>query len=194
MKWFRGRTAAKSAKAAPSAGKVESVVLYYGLTGDGFGTEAEREAVFALETRLDEVLQPEALGEVDGNEFGGGEASVYVYGPDCTRAWQAMEAEARRLPLRPAHVVLETTTGDRRRIDLAPRGARRLDDADGSRQHARRADLPAQDPGRRSQDRRCDGSGNRGSDREGCVRCRLKLDQSSFATAPISSAISAIVN
>ena len=119
MKWFRGRTAAKSAKAAPSAGKVESVVLYYGLTGDGFGTEAEREAVFALETRLDEVLQPEALGEVDGNEFGGGEASVYVYGPDCTRAWQAMEAEARRLPLRPAHVVLETTTGDRRRIDLA---------------------------------------------------------------------------
>ncbi|WP_406354482.1 hypothetical protein OH738_23200 [Streptomyces hirsutus] len=57
------------------------------------------------------------VGEVDGNEFGGGEAVVYAYGPDTEALLKVMEPTLRGRPLRPAHVVLRRGDSESR-IDL----------------------------------------------------------------------------
>ncbi|MEU9781158.1 hypothetical protein AB0H92_09335 [Streptomyces phaeochromogenes] len=52
------------------------------------------------------AVEEAGVGEVDGNEFGGGEAVVYAYGQDAEALFKVMEPTLRSLPLRPAHVVL----------------------------------------------------------------------------------------
>ena len=46
------------------------------------------------------------MGEVGGNEYGGGEVVLYAYGLDASRLFSAVEAELRAFSARPAHVVL----------------------------------------------------------------------------------------
>jgi hypothetical protein len=102
----------------PHAPSVEhAVILHYKLSGDGVGTEAEREAVYALEDRLIGVIAESRSGEFDGNEFGGGEAVLYIYGPDKDRLWAAVEPVAKNFPLRPAFALVRVggpeVTGER---------------------------------------------------------------------------------
>ena len=90
---------------APPAPK-HAVILRYALSDDNHGTAEEREAIFALEDRLLTLIESQQLGEHDGNEFGGGEATIYCYGPDAGRLFAGIEAEARAFPARPAHAHL----------------------------------------------------------------------------------------
>jgi hypothetical protein len=83
-----------------------AVILHYSLSDDEHGTVEEREAVFALEDRLEELIGRNGLGELDGNEFGGGEAVIYCYGPDATRLFAGIETEARAFSARPAYAYL----------------------------------------------------------------------------------------
>ncbi|MFE6361655.1 hypothetical protein ACFVP3_16900 [Streptomyces sp. NPDC057806] len=57
------------------------------------------------------------VGEVDGNEFGEGEAVVYAYGPDADALFKVMEPTLRGLPFRPAHIVLRRGDSESR-LDL----------------------------------------------------------------------------
>ncbi|MEU5347112.1 hypothetical protein AB0H18_40910 [Streptomyces sp. NPDC020766] len=57
------------------------------------------------------------VGEVDGNEFGGGEAVVYAYGPDADALFEVLEPTLRSLPFRPAHVLLRRGDNETR-VDL----------------------------------------------------------------------------
>ncbi|MGW7364071.1 hypothetical protein ACWGI8_11730 [Streptomyces sp. NPDC054841] len=52
------------------------------------------------------AVEAAGVGEVDGNEFGGGEAVLYSYGPDADALFKVMEPALRELPFRPAYVVL----------------------------------------------------------------------------------------
>jgi hypothetical protein len=74
--------AAATASGAPAPGAPEqSVITHLRLSDEQFGTHEEREAVFALEARI--VAAVSAIGcDHDGNEFGGGEATLFTYGPD----------------------------------------------------------------------------------------------------------------
>lgn len=83
-----------------------AVILHYALSDDEHGTVEEREAIFALEDRLARMIESQQLGEHDGNEFGGGEATIYCYGPDAGRLFAALEPEARAFPARPAYAYL----------------------------------------------------------------------------------------
>ena len=74
--WDRFRAKPKRESADDHA-----VITHLPLSDDEFGSEAEREAVYALEDRLTEAAA-RLGGEHDGNEFGGGEAVLYTYGPD----------------------------------------------------------------------------------------------------------------
>jgi hypothetical protein len=71
-----------------------------------YGTAEEREAIFVLEDRLSAVIETQQLGEHDGNEFGGDEATIYCYGPDADRLFGGIESEARACPARPAFAEL----------------------------------------------------------------------------------------
>jgi len=83
-----------------------AVILHYSLSDENYGTADEREAIFALEDRISAVIDDQQLGEHDGNEFGGGEAVIYCYGPDADRLFGAIENEARAFPARPAYAYL----------------------------------------------------------------------------------------
>lgn len=83
-----------------------AVIVYYKLSDNEYGTEDEREVVYDLEGRLERAIEAAGAGEFDGNEFGGGKAVLYMYGPDKDRLWDAVEAEARGCRLRPAYALL----------------------------------------------------------------------------------------
>lgn len=91
----------------PIAPKAEhAVTVHYSLSDDEHGAVAEREAIFELEDRLVSAIEAQALGEFEGNEFGGGEAVLYCYGPDAGRLFAGIEAELRAFPARPAYAQL----------------------------------------------------------------------------------------
>ena len=75
----------------PPVSDEDALITHLPLSGDGFGTVEEREAVFALESRIEEAVVPLG-GEHDGNEFGGGEAVLYTYGPDADALLVALRA------------------------------------------------------------------------------------------------------
>ena len=99
-------------KVAPEAQPVVSsehaVIIHYKLSDDAHGTVEEREAIFALEDRMEAAITAATAGEFDGNEFGGGEAVLYMYGPDRDRLWAAVEPQARAFALRPAFADLRS--------------------------------------------------------------------------------------
>ena len=76
------------------------MITHLPLSDDEHGTADEREAVFAIEDRLTEAA---ALlgGEHDGNEFGGGEAVLYTYGPDADALMEAVKSSLGDFPVRP---------------------------------------------------------------------------------------------
>ncbi|WP_433202359.1 Imm26 family immunity protein [Dactylosporangium sp. CS-047395] len=84
----------------------DAVIVRYALTGGPFGTTDGRAAVYALQERLTAALAGLDVGDLDGNEFGGDEVSVYLYGPDADRLYDAVEPVLRSLPARPARATL----------------------------------------------------------------------------------------
>ncbi|MET7395934.1 hypothetical protein ABZS66_20805 [Dactylosporangium sp. NPDC005572] len=81
----------------------DGLVVRYTLS-DFHGTESERAAVYALQERLAAAL--DGVGEFGGNEFGGGEVALFLYGPDADRVYAAVSGLLRELPYRPARVRL----------------------------------------------------------------------------------------
>ncbi|KQW16247.1 hypothetical protein [Streptomyces sp. Root369] len=84
----------------------EAVIAHYCLSDDEFGSLTEREAFFDAEQTMAAAAEEARVGEVDGNEFGGGEVVLYAYGPDAQALFKVMEPTLRSLPFRPAYVVL----------------------------------------------------------------------------------------
>jgi hypothetical protein len=92
---------------APDSGDEEhAVIAHFRLAGDGFGDADQRELVYEAEEVMATAVEEAGAGEVDGNEFGRGEAVVYAYGPDADVLFKVMEPTLRGLPFRPAHVFL----------------------------------------------------------------------------------------
>jgi len=115
----RKKPEAASAKKAPE----HAVIVHFKLSDDQHGTVEERESVFALEDELEHAIESMTAGEFDGNEFGGGEAVLYAYGPDADALFAAMEAPLRAFPARPAFVILRygepsDATATERRVEL----------------------------------------------------------------------------
>ena len=113
----------RKSKLSAVAGAEHAVIVHYSLSDEEHGTVEEREAIFALEDRLESLIESQGLGEFDGNEFGGGEAVLYCYGPDARRMFAGIESELRAFPARPAYAQLrlgDVSDPDAReeRIDL----------------------------------------------------------------------------
>ena len=102
MSRFKRRAKAQRVEPEPE----HAVMIHFSLSGNEHGTVAEREAIFELENAIESIIETQALGEFDGNEFGGGEAVVYCYGPDAGRLFAGIEETVRAFPARPAHVLL----------------------------------------------------------------------------------------
>jgi len=84
----------------------QAVVVHIPLSDDEFGAEDEREAIFELEDRLIAAIEEAEAGEFDGNEFGGGECTLYLYGPDADALFTAVEPALREFgPARGGYVI-----------------------------------------------------------------------------------------
>ena len=111
-------------KQPPAPKPVEhAVITHFTLSGDEFGEADEREAIFRLEDALIEAINGAGVGEFDGNEFGGGEAVLYAYGPNAEELFAVMEPHLRGFEARPAWCILrygEAMDPDavERRVDL----------------------------------------------------------------------------
>ncbi|MGV9350506.1 hypothetical protein ACWDSD_38310 [Streptomyces spiralis] len=102
----------------PDNGDQEHAVIgHFRLAAGGFGDADQRKRVYEAEKAMAAAVEEARVGEVDGNEFGAGKATLYAYGPDADPLFKVMEPTLRSLPFRPAHVVLRR--GDiETRIDL----------------------------------------------------------------------------
>ena len=86
-KWF-GKPDPAPARSAASE---HAVIVYLRLSDNGFGTEAERDAIHALTDRLAAAISAQHAGEFDGDEFGAGACGLYMSGPNADRLFAAVE-------------------------------------------------------------------------------------------------------
>ena len=66
-----------------------------GKLSSSFGSEAERQAVYELQHKLEDALKAQGTGMCDGNEMGDGEFRFYLYGPDADRMFATIERTLR---------------------------------------------------------------------------------------------------
>jgi hypothetical protein len=71
--------------------KSHAVILRLKLTSGGFGSDEEHDAIHGMTYRLQEVLLASMAGEFDGDEFGGGECILFMYGPDADKLFSAIQ-------------------------------------------------------------------------------------------------------
>ncbi|MEJ3658899.1 hypothetical protein WEH80_38680 [Actinomycetes bacterium KLBMP 9759] len=84
-----------------------------GETG-GYGTVAERTALFAIHERL--AVAIDGVGEFDGNELGAGTATLFCSGDDGDALFAAARDVLAGLDLRPAQVTIRYSAGRSREI------------------------------------------------------------------------------
>ncbi|MEU8524715.1 MULTISPECIES: hypothetical protein [Streptomyces] len=90
----------------PAAPPEHAVIARFQLGGDDLGEPDQWALVFEAERSIGAAVAAAGVGEVDGNEFGGGEVVIFAYGPDAVVLYRVMEPGLRALRFRPAHVVL----------------------------------------------------------------------------------------
>jgi hypothetical protein len=83
-----------------------SVIVHFQLSDDGYGSEDERAGIYALQRSLRAAIDTAGAGEFDGNEFGGGEAVLYAYGPNADDLFKVMEPALREFRIRPAFAIV----------------------------------------------------------------------------------------
>ncbi|MFJ5707638.1 hypothetical protein [Streptomyces sp. NPDC093105] len=90
----------------PATPPEQAVIARFQLGGEDLGEPDQWSLVFEAERSIEATVAAAGVGEVDGNEFGGGEVVIFAYGPDADALYRVMEPGLRALPFRPAHVVL----------------------------------------------------------------------------------------
>lgn len=86
-----------SQEAAPEP--QNALIVHLRLTGGKFGTASEVADCQALEDQLEKEIARAGVGEMDGNEIGEGECTLFMYGPDADRLFSAIERSLRASPL-----------------------------------------------------------------------------------------------
>lgn len=87
MGFFKRLFAAK--QPAPK-GPEHALLLSIRLGNDEFGEPGEVEAMHELQDELSAAIARAKAGELDGDELGAGVCTIYMYGPDADRLWNAV--------------------------------------------------------------------------------------------------------
>jgi hypothetical protein len=77
----------------------QAVIVYLLLSGGQFGAPQERQSIQTLEDRLNQVVSDEGVGEFDGDEFGEGKCTLYLYGADAEKLFHAIEPLLKSSPV-----------------------------------------------------------------------------------------------
>jgi hypothetical protein len=71
------------------------------------GDPKEMDAIHELSDVLEEAIEKSEAGEFDGDEFGGGECTLYMYGPDADKLFEAIRKPLMSSPLAKGGYVLK---------------------------------------------------------------------------------------
>src|SRR4029077_1964134 len=73
----------------------QAVILHLPLAGKGFGEKDEDLVCQQIEDELEGEIDRAGVGEMDGNEIGEGECTLFMYGPDADKLFAAIASRAR---------------------------------------------------------------------------------------------------
>lgn len=73
-----------------SAAEEQAVIATIKLNSGDMGSTKERQRITALEDQLSDIIKRSSTGEFDGDEYGGGVCTVYMYGPSAERLFAAV--------------------------------------------------------------------------------------------------------
>jgi hypothetical protein len=73
----------------------QAVILHLPLSGKGFGEKDEDLVCQQIEDELEGEIDRAGVGEMDGNEIGEGECTLFMYGPDADKLLAAIAPRAR---------------------------------------------------------------------------------------------------
>ncbi len=76
-----------------------AVTVYLRMSGDAYGSEAEQNQIFDLSDQLETAISAQDAGEFDGDEFGDGLCTLFMYGPDADALFAVVEPVLRASPL-----------------------------------------------------------------------------------------------
>lgn len=102
-----GRTPGASAASPGKSGSPDQALLVYVRLGDDeFGTSEEVEHVHELEEELGKLVEKVQGADLDGDEFGGGFGTIYIYGPSADTLFDALAPTLLRFQARPGSYVV----------------------------------------------------------------------------------------
>ena len=81
----------KSESDRASASPKEWLAICVRLTGGEYGSDEERDELRRFSRDLNAEVQMHGAGTYDGDEFGGGEGCLYLYGPNADALFSAIE-------------------------------------------------------------------------------------------------------
>jgi hypothetical protein len=84
--------------AKPKSGE-QALLVNLRLSDEVHGSHNERENIFRLEDEMSKAIDAGNAGEFDGNEFGEGFCTLYMYGPSALRLWEAVAPILRQFPV-----------------------------------------------------------------------------------------------
>ena len=68
-----------------SAKVEQALIATIRLSSGEMGAKEERDRIIALQHQLSDSIQNSSAGELDGDEWGGGTCTIYMYGPSAER-------------------------------------------------------------------------------------------------------------
>lgn len=68
-----------------AAAAEQAVIATIRIRSGSMGSTEERNRIFALENQLSEAIRKSSAGEFDGDEWGDGVCTIYMYGPSAER-------------------------------------------------------------------------------------------------------------
>jgi hypothetical protein len=99
---FRKSSRRGTIAAAPK----EWIAVCLRLSGREYGEDNEREVIREFSRELDSEIRVHNVGTFDGDEYGGGECSLFMYGPNADKLFSTIEPLLRRWDkLKGGHVI-----------------------------------------------------------------------------------------
>ncbi len=75
------------------------VQVFLKLSDGEYGTSGEIDTIHELSEILGEAIEKQEAGEFDGDEIGEGEATLFMYGPDADKLFEAIKEPLLASPL-----------------------------------------------------------------------------------------------
>jgi hypothetical protein len=86
--------------------KRECLMVCLKVSNAQFGTHEERDSVHRFTDKLASIIEQNGVGEFDGDEFGGGEGRLFIYGPSADELFDVIAPMLRSWePLNGGHVI-----------------------------------------------------------------------------------------